>query len=303
MSNQCIDALTPALTGDNKVFVDATLGLGGHTESVLTTFPKVQVLAIDRDEEALHRSKERLASWGGRIQFVQANFDELATILQSESIQGIDAILFDLGVSSMQLDDELRGFSYQHDARLDMRMNLDQELSAYEVVNTYSQAQLEHILFEYGEEKHAKKIVAAILQKRPITTTHELVEVIKSSLPAYVLRKSGHPARKTFQAIRIEVNQELEQLKSALMVAVDVLNPNGRILVLTYHSLEDRIVKKLFKELSSSSQPIDLPTQPASAAFFLVYPGGLEPTEAEVVTNPRARSARLRVLASRELAA
>lgn len=303
MSNQCIDALTPALTGDNKVFVDATLGLGGHTESVLTTFPKVQVLAIDRDEEALHRSKERLASWGGRIQFVHANFDELATVLQSESIQGIDAILFDLGVSSMQLDDELRGFSYQHDARLDMRMNLDQELSAYEVVNTYSQAQLEHILFEYGEEKHAKKIVAAILQKRPITTTHELVEVIKSSLPAYVLRKSGHPARKTFQAIRIEVNQELEQLKSALMVAVDVLNPNGRILVLTYHSLEDRIVKKLFKELSSSSQPIDLPTQPASAALFLVYPGGLEPTEAEVVANPRARSARLRVLASRELAA
>lgn len=303
MTKECVEALRPALTDVDKVFVDATLGLGGHTESMLQSFPSLRVIAIDRDEQALTRSKIRLEPFRNRIEFVKADFATLGEILDTLEVRGIDGILFDLGVSSLQLDDDSRGFSYQHDARLDMRMNPNQELSAFEIINTFSQEQLEKLLFEYGEEKYAKKIVASILQHRPISTTYELVEVIKCALPAFVLRKSGHPARKTFQAIRIEVNQELEQLEIALAAALEALNPGGRIAVLTYHSLEDRIVKNLFRQLSSSSAPIDLPTIPEVSPYFLVYPRGLEPSEEEVTSNPRSRSARLRVLAARELAA
>lgn len=303
MTKECTEALQPALTGVDKVFVDATLGLGGHTESIVRSFPSIHVIAIDRDDEALSRSKIRLEPFWKQIKFIKADFDSLPEILEDLEIEGIDGILFDLGVSSLQLDDDSRGFSYQHDARLDMRMNPKQELSAYEVINTFSQEQLEKILFEYGEEKYARKIVASILQSRPITTTHELVEVIKSALPAFVLRKSGHPARKTFQAIRIEVNQELEQLKIALHAALEALNPGGRIAVLTYHSLEDRIVKNVFRQVSSSTAPIDLPMAPQESPYFLVYPRGLEPSEEEITSNPRSRSARLRVLAARGIAA
>jgi len=302
MVNECLEALAPALQGRDKVFVDATVGLGGHTESIVQSFDNVRVIAIDRDQEALERSKVRLAGWNHQIDFVHADFDELEDILATRSIQGIDGILFDLGVSSMQLDDETRGFSYHQDARLDMRMDASQELSAYEVVNSYEADELEKVLFEFGEEKYAKKIVAAIVKHRPVTTTGELVDVIKGALPAFVLRKSGHPARKSFQAIRIEVNQELEQLRRVLQMAVERLNPSGRILVLTYHSLEDRIVKNLFRKLSSSPHPIDLPIQVQPPAYFLVYSGGLEPTDDEVNLNPRSRSARLRVLAAREAA-
>lgn len=303
MAKECIEALRPALTGIDKVFVDTTLGLGGHTEAMLHEFPSIRVIAIDRDDEALTRSRIRLEPFRPHIEFVKAEFDSLAEILENLAIQGIDGILFDLGVSSLQLDDDSRGFSYHHDARIDMRMDSKQEVSAFEIVNTFSHEQLEKVLLEYGEEKFAKKIVTSIIRNRPITTTLELVEVIKSALPAYVLRKSGHPARKTFQAIRIEVNQELAQLRTALNAALEVLNPGGRIAVLTYHSLEDRIVKNLFKQLTSSSAPIDLPTVPELAPYFLVYPRGLEPSEDEVASNPRSRSARLRVLAARELAA
>lgn len=303
MAKECTEALRPALSGADKVFVDATLGLGGHTEAMLHAFSSIRVIAIDRDDEALTRSRIRLQPFSDQIEYIKADFDSLPEILDDLAVEGIDGILFDLGVSSLQLDDDSRGFSYQRDARLDMRMNLNQEVSAYEIVNTFSQEQLEKVLFEYGEEKYAKKIVASILQNRPITTTQELVEVIKGALPAFVLRKSGHPARKTFQAIRIEVNQELDQLKTALNAALEALNPGGRIAVLTYHSLEDRIVKNLFRQLSSSSAPIDLPTVPELAPYVLVYPKGLEPSEDEVLVNPRSRSARLRVLAARGIAA
>jgi 16S rRNA (cytosine1402-N4)-methyltransferase len=303
MVSECIEALRPALAGNNKVFVDTTLGLGGHTEEVVRTFPGVHVIAIDRDEEALRLSEHRLSDWEDRIEFVHGDFADIDTILQLATMDGIDGILFDLGVSSMQLDDDARGFSYHQDSKLDMRMNVRQETSAYEVINGFSQENLETILREYGEEKYAKKIAAAIVEKRPIDTTLELVDVIKSVLPAYVLRKTGHPARKTFQAIRIEVNQELQQLRSALASATKKLNPNGRIVVLTYHSLEDRIVKNFFRTLCSDSQPIDLPLPPSVAPYYLVYPGGLEPSEKEVEENPRSRSARLRVLASRGMAA
>lgn len=297
MTKECLTALEPALTGASGIFVDATLGLGGHTKSVLECFPSVQVIAIDRDPEAIRRSKVRLAEHSSRIMFEQADFNQIEEVLSSHNIDAINAILFDLGVSSMQLDDESRGFSFHQDARLDMRMNPSDGLSAYEVVNSYDTGDLERIVFEYGEEKYAKRIVAAIIARRPITTTTELVDVIKSALPAYVLRKSGHPARKTFQAIRIEVNQELNQLSDALKSAVKHLSPNGRLLVLTYHSLEDRIVKHAFRKLCASDTPLDLPISPLPARYYLVHPGGLEPSPAEVERNPRARSARLRVLA------
>ncbi|MFZ9308774.1 MAG: 16S rRNA (cytosine(1402)-N(4))-methyltransferase RsmH [Candidatus Nanopelagicales bacterium] len=303
MVNECIEALRPALAGNNKVFVDATLGLGGHTEEVVRTFPGVHVIAIDRDEEALRLSKDRLSGWENRIEFVHGDFADIDSVLHLAAMDGIDGILFDLGVSSMQLDDDARGFSYHQDSKLDMRMNIHQERSAFEVINGSSQEDLETILREYGEEKYAKKIAAAIVEKRPIDTTLELVDVIKNALPAYVLRKTGHPARKTFQAIRIEVNQELQQLRIALASAAKKLNPNGRIVVLTYHSLEDRIVKNFFRTLCSDSQPIDLPFPPSVSPYFLVCPGGLEPSEKEVEENSRSRSARLRVLASREMAA
>jgi 16S rRNA (cytosine1402-N4)-methyltransferase len=303
MVNECIEALRPALSGNDKVFVDTTLGLGGHTEEVVRTFSGVHVIAIDRDLEAIRRSKLRLTAWEQKIEYVHGDFADIDSILDLKATDGIDGILFDLGVSSMQLDDDSRGFSYHQDSKLDMRMNVHQEMSAYDVINTYSQEKIETILREYGEEKYAKKIATAIVEKRPIATTLELVNVIKNALPAYVLRKTGHPARKTFQAIRIEVNQELEQLRNALESTVNKLNPNGRIVVLTYHSLEDRIVKNFFRTLSSDSQPIDLPLPPSSTPYFLVYPGGLEPSVDEVTENPRSRSARLRVLASRGVAA
>ena len=285
----------------NGIYVDCTLGGGGHSEEILKRLTNGHLYCFDLDMYAINKASERLKKYLDKVTFIHANYAEIKEKLAEQNISQVDGILYDLGVSSFQLDDDSRGFSYRFDAKLDMRMNQEQALSAYDVVNDYSEQALTKILFEYGEEKFARKIAAEIVKNRkikPIETTFELVEIIKKSLPAKVLRQTGHPAKQTFQAIRIEVNQELESLKKSITDAFDLLNKDGRIVVITFHSLEDRIVKNLFKEKTTLDLPQGLPFIPEgmSIDYELVNKKIILADDSELNENHRSHSAKLRAI-------
>lgn len=293
---ECIDNLNIKKDG---VYVDATLGFGGHSLEILKRIDKGFLFAFDQDNEAIEYSKERLKEYHN-FKIIKSNFANMLECLRKENIDKVDGILFDIGVSSMQLDEDYRGFSYHNDARLDMRMDTDSSFSAYELVNNYSYQDLVRVLRDYGEEKYASSIAKNIVRYREnknIETTLELVEIIKKSMPMKALR-DGHPARKTFQAIRIEVNNELGVLESGLEQAIELLNVGGRLCVITFHSLEDRIVKKMFKKYSEiDSRFVKLPSVPVEYLPKLkVISKGIVPSEEELDENNRSRSARLRVV-------
>lgn len=304
MLERCLELLEPALTapvhrGGRPVHVDATLGLGGHAEAVLAAHPAVRLIGLDRDPHALARAAERLAPYADRMILEHATYDELPDVLSRLALSTVDGILFDLGVSSMQLDEVGRGFSYARDAPLDMRMDPTMGITAEEVVNTYPAGDLARVLRVYGEERFANRIAAAIVRERSkarITSSALLAELVRDSIPAPARRTGGHPAKRTFQALRIEVNGELSSLEAALPSAIDSLTIGGRVVVLAYHSLEDRIVKRAFAERAKSTAPVDLPIElPGTGPRLRLLTRGAElPGEAEVAANPRAASVRLR---------
>jgi len=291
--------LAPALQAPGSVLVDATLGLGGHTEALLARCPEAQVVGIDRDAQALERSRARLTTFGGRVTFVQAVYDRLRPVLDELRLDAVAGVLFDLGVSSMQLDLRDRGFSYAEDAPLDMRMDDTAPRTAADVLNTYPADELARVLREYGEERFARRIADRIVRERsqePFDRSARLVEVVRAAIPAATRRTGGHPAKRTFQALRIEVNDELAVLRRALPAALDALAVGGRVVVMAYHSLEDRIVKQVLTSATSSDVPPDLPVVPEShrPPLRLLTRGAEKASEAEIAENPRARSVRLR---------
>ncbi|MET0931334.1 MAG: 16S rRNA (cytosine(1402)-N(4))-methyltransferase RsmH [Aeromicrobium sp.] len=299
--DRVLDLLAPSLDVDRPVVVDATLGLGGHTEAMLTRFPDLHVIGIDRDPDALARAQARLAPFGDRVTYAHAVYDEITDVVRDAGFTTVSAVFFDLGVSSMQLDVADRGFAYAQDAPLDMRMNPEDELTAAEILNTYTSRDLSKVLREYGEEKFAKRIadnVVAEREKEPFTTSARLVDLIRSSIPQAARRTGGNPAKRTFQALRIEVNDELGVYRRALPASLEVLAPGGRVVVLSYHSLEDRITKRAFTEVTTTDVPRDLPFVPEGheAKFTLVTRGAELASDAEAEGNPRARSVRLRVV-------
>jgi 16S rRNA (cytosine1402-N4)-methyltransferase len=294
---QTMDVLNPKSGG---IYLDATLGGGGHSLEILKiSSPDGRVIGLDLDQEALKHAGERLSRFGNRVLTVHENFKNARKVLDSLGIQYLDGAVMDLGVSSHQIDEASRGFSYTKDAKLDMRMDQTQSLTAYEVVNTYPQKKLEEILYLYGEETYAKKIAANIAKARaiaPIVTTLELADIISKSVPLKQY-KHGHPAKKTFQAIRIEVNQELEGLEQAVKDIINRLKKEGIIAVITFHSLEDRIIKRLFKKESTDcvcdkSLPVCSCNHKATIKLLTKKP--ILPTEEEIKQNPRAASAKLR---------
>ena len=286
---------------ENSVIVDATLGYGGHSSNILERINKGYLFAFDQDSEAIRHSTDRLNKIGTNFTIIKSNFVNMQEELNKRNIYKVDGVLFDLGVSSPQLDEDERGFSYHNNARLDMRMDKEQKLSAYDVVNKYSKEDLARIFYEYGEDKFANNIAKKIIEYReekPIETTLELVEIIKTAVPIK-FRLDKHPARQIFQAIRIEVNHELDVLEPALDQALDMLNVGGRVCVITFHSLEDRIVKKLFKEKCEVDERVKgLPNIPDEYLpdYKLVYNKAIQPSEEELEKNPRARSSKLRVI-------
>ena len=299
MAARVSELLQPALAGDNAVLVDATLGLGGHAAALLAEHPQLRLIGIDRDPRALAVSRDRLAAFRSRITLVHAVYDAIPEVLRTEGVDRIDGAVFDLGVSSMQLDDDERGFSYARDTALDMRMDPTHALTAAEVVNTYPVDQLAAVLRNYGEERFARRIAAAIVRERaagPLTSSARLAELVRTAVPAATRRVGGHPAKRTFQALRIEVNDELGALQRAVPAAVDALRVGGRIVVLAYQSLEDRIVKRVLTTGASITAPPDLPVVPESSAprLRLLTRGAEKPDPHEVEGNPRAASARLR---------
>ncbi|MBR6113384.1 MAG: 16S rRNA (cytosine(1402)-N(4))-methyltransferase RsmH [Bacilli bacterium] len=285
---------------EDGIYVDCTLGYGGHSSEILKKIKKGYLFAIDQDKDAIKSSKERLSKIGDNFTIIKSNFSCLKEELKERNVNFVDGFLFDLGVSSVQLDETDRGFSYHNDAKLDMRMDQDSKFSAYDVVNGYSESKLREIFYKYGEEKYSSSIARNIVKYREnkkIETTLELVDIIKSSMPAKELR-NGHPARKTFQAIRIEVNHELEVLEKGLISALDLINVGGRICVITFHSLEDRIVKNIFKKYSEiDSKFAKLPFVPDEyMPKYKIVCKGITASEDELIENNRARSARLRVI-------
>jgi 16S rRNA (cytosine1402-N4)-methyltransferase len=298
MCDRVIELLSPALNVSNPVLLDATLGLGGHSEALLKKFINLKIIGIDRDQTALDRAQKRLGELANRVQFVNETYDQITKILKDKKV---NAVLLDLGVSSIQLDEANRGFSYAQDAPLDMRMNSKNSLTAAQILNNYEAKELTYILRTYGEEKFAKRIAQEIVKQRnikPFITTFELVKLIKDVIPAPARRTGGNPAKRTFQALRIAVNNELQILEKAIPQAMAALVVGGRILVLSYHSLEDRIVKNAFK---SQSSIIDaLPGLPVLlskniAPFELVTRKAEQASNEEISANPRATSVRLRV--------
>ena len=286
---------------ENSIVVDATLGYGGHSSNILERVNKGYLFAFDQDSEAIRYSTDRLNKIGTNFTIIKSNFVNMKEELNKRDINKVDAVLFDLGVSSPQLDDESRGFSFHNDARLDMRMDRDQKLSAYEVVNEYSEQDLSRIFYKYGEDKFSKSIARKIVEYRknkPIETTLELVEVIKSGVPMKY-RINKHPARQIFQAIRIEVNHELDVIEPALSQALELLNVGGRVAVITFHSLEDRLVKNYFKEKTKVDNKVKgMPNIPDEYLpdFKLVVNKAIIPSDEEIENNPRARSSKLRVI-------
>ena len=286
---------------ESSIVVDATLGYGGHSSNILERIKTGHLFAFDQDSEAIRHSTDRLKKIGTNFTIIKSNFVHLQEELNNLGVYKIDGALFDLGVSSPQLDDEERGFSFHNDARLDMRMDRDQELSAYEVVNNYSKEELSKIFTKYGEDKFANNIAKKIVEYRkskPIETTLELVEVIKTAVPMK-FRIDKHPARQIFQAIRIEVNHELDVIEPAINQALDMLKVGGRVAVITFHSLEDRLVKNIFKEKCKIDDMVKgLPNIPEEYLpdFKLIYNKAIAPSEEEIKNNPRARSSKLRVI-------
>ena len=296
---RCIGLLAPALTEPGAVVVDCTLGMGGHAEALLQAAPQCRLVGLDRDPEALRRSGERLAPFAGRTTLVHAVYDELPEVLAGLGLDCVQGVLFDLGVSSLQLDEADRGFAYAQDAPLDMRMDPTRGRTAAEVVNGYDGKALARVLKEYGEERFASRIADAIVRERarePFTSTARLAELVRAAIPAATRRTGGHPAKRTFQALRIEVNDELGVLRRAIPAAVDTLCVGGRLVVLSYQSLEDKIVKSELVARSATTVPVDLPFVPEGAGpelELLVRGSGKAPAE-EVAANPRAASVRLR---------
>ncbi|WP_434564303.1 16S rRNA (cytosine(1402)-N(4))-methyltransferase RsmH [Thermoanaerobacterium thermosaccharolyticum] len=281
------------------VYVDGTLGGGGHSYEILRRLPRGRLIAIDRDMDALYAASVRLKDFNN-VTYVHDNYKNIKNILKNIDIERIDGAILDLGVSSYQLDEVKRGFSYMHDAPLDMRMDKGSALTAEHVVNNYSEDDIARILFDYGEEKWAKRIAKFIVEerkKRPIKTTFQLVDIIKKAVPASKRRTGPHPAKRTFQAIRIEVNDELKGLDSAIDDFIDVMNPNGRIAIITFHSLEDRIVKNMYKKLENPCTcPKNLPcTCGKKPVIKIITKKPVTPNKEELKTNPRSRSAKLRV--------
>ncbi len=298
MLDPCLEALAIKPEG---IYVDGTMGGAGHSSEIVRRLTDGRLIGFDRDPAAIKASKERLAPFIEKVTFVNRNHAEVKDALTSLSVPAIDGALLDLGVSSHQLDEASRGFSYMQDAPLDMRMNPNDTFSAYDVVNTYSAEDLENIIFNYGEERWAKRIVEFIIDARtrnPITTTGELVDVIKKAVPKNARRDGPHPAKRTFQAIRIEVNNELGGLKTAVHDFIDVLAPGGRLAIITFHSLEDRIVKTAFREREKGctcppEYPVCLCGKKSAGKVITRKP--ILPTDKELEENPRARSAKLRI--------
>ncbi len=298
MLDRCVELLSVSLNKPESIYVDGTLGMGGHAEAVLQANPNATLVGIDRDQQALDLATQRLSKYSDRVHLVHARYDQLDQVLDDLDIAGIDAILLDLGLSSLQIDQRDRGFSYSVDAPLDMRMNQEDDLDAAEVINTYSQAELARIFSWYGEEKFANRIAKAVVENRPIESSNQLNEVISAAIPASARYSGGHPAKRVFQALRIEVNRELEGLDSVLPKALDALKLGGRFAVLSYHSLEDRRVKQAFREASTDQVPPGLPIVPDQyqAKFSLLTRGAEKPTSDEIAKNPRSASARLRAI-------
>ncbi len=299
LRDRVVALLAPALETSGSVMVDATLGLGGHTESVLVSCPHALVVGVDRDPAALTLASRRLERFGERFVAVHAVYDEIPLVLAQLGHRRVQAVLFDLGVSSMQLDLVDRGFAYRVDAPLDMRMDPADLLSAADVLNTYSVGDLTRVLRDYGEEKFARRIATAVVRAReiePFSHSGRLVELLYDVIPAPARRTGGHPAKRTFQALRMEVNDELAVLKRAIPAALSTLSVGGRLVVESYHSLEDRVVKRALVEATKSKVPEDLPFVPAGMdpPFRLVTRGAEQADAAEVAANPRAASVRLR---------
>jgi 16S rRNA (cytosine1402-N4)-methyltransferase len=295
MLDRVLALLAPALSGRPAVVVDATVGLGGHAEALLAAHPQLTLVGLDRDQAALDRSEQRLAPYHERLHLVHAVYDRMPTVLASLGLPRVDGVLFDLGVSSMQLDRPERGFAYAQDAPLDMRMDQTSGRTAADVVNTYPVTELARVLREYGEERFAMRIARAIARERPLTSTARLAELVRTSIPAPARRTGGHPAKRTFQALRIEVNAELDALRAALPQAIAALRVAGRIVVLSYQSLEDRLVKQAFAALAVDATPPELPVLIDSYGPQLrLLTRGEGPTSAEVAANARAASVRLR---------
>jgi len=285
------------------LYVDGTFGRGGHSRAILDKLTTGHLIVFDQDERAIETAQKLSIEFPNKMTIIQSNFKHLNQELDARGFKNIDGILLDLGVSSPQFDDPSRGFSYRFDTRLDMRMDLSQSLDAYQVINHYSFEKLMHIFQVYGEEKFAKQIARKIEKQReikPIETSFELVDIIRSAYPSKVLKQKGHPAKQVFQAIRIEVNQELEVLKSVLEQAVNRLNPMGRLVILTFHSLEDRMVKQYFSKLSVVDVPSKIPLQTLPLADYeLVNRKVITSSEEELNQNPRAQSAKLRAIRKR----
>ena len=294
--NECIEGLN---IKEDGIYVDATLGGGGHSSEILKRLTTGHLYCFDQDDYAINKARERLSQISNKFTIIKSNFVNLKDELNKLGVNGIDGIIYDLGVSSFQFDDPERGFSYKYDAFLDMRMNQDAPLTAHDIVNKYSLEEISRIITKYGEDpfayKIAKKIVEARNQK-PINTTFELVDIIKSALPQKILNKKGHPAKQTFQALRIAVNDELQVFEKSVLQAIDITNLKGRIVVITFHSLEDRICKHTFKEYSEIKVPKGLPVVINELApLKLITKSPILPTEEELEYNNRAHSAKLRI--------
>jgi 16S rRNA (cytosine1402-N4)-methyltransferase len=296
---RCVSLLAPALSRPGAVLVDATVGLGGHSEAMLRACPSMRLVGLDRDPQALEYARNRLGGFGDRTTLVHAVYDRLPEVLSGLGLARVEGVLFDLGVSSLQLDEAGRGFSYSQDGPLDMRMDQTAGVAAEQVVNSYSVPELARILREYGEERFATRIAERITAERklrPIQSSEELADIVRRAIPAATRRTGGNPAKRTFQALRIEVNDELGSLERALPAAVDALAVGGRIVVLAYQSLEDRLVKRTFAAGARITAPVDLPVVPESAQprLRLLTRGAETATPDEIAANPRAASVRLR---------
>ena len=307
MAARIVELLAPALAGGGT-YVDCTLGLGGHARLVLEACPQARLVGIDRDADALAIARERLAPFGDRVALYEAVYDELPDVLAEDGTPHVQAIVADLGLSSLQIDRRERGFAYSVDAPLDMRMTQASGPTAADVLNTYEARDLARILRTYGEERFADRIARRIVAERatePFTTSARLVQVLTDAIPAATRATGGHPAKRTFQALRIEVNRELEALEGLLPAALAALAPGGRFAVLAYHSLEDRLVKKAFAAATTDTAPRGLPVVPAEhrAGFRLLTRGAERPSPGEEADNPRAASARLRATERLEAAA
>ena len=299
---RCIALLTPAIEkSENPIVIDATLGMGGHSKALLATFPKLKIIGFDRDLGAIEIAKQNLQDQIDRVVVVHKVYDQISNVLSQMGLNEVDGILFDLGVSSMQLDTAERGFAYSQDAPLDMRMDQSQGLSAQEILDSYSRSDLVRIIRNFGEEKFATRIVDNIIEAREsgqLKSTKELAELVKRSIPAATRRTGGNPAKRTFQALRIEVNQELEVLTRAIPQAVSAIGIGGRVVVMSYQSLEDKIVKSEFTKVTTPTTPLGLPIDlpNSQASYKLIIRGSESASDVEIVENARAQSMRLRAI-------